>query len=245
MHNLLFEEKFIDNNCDSIKECKSLKRIKSILSFYKLISKDDDFGAEICSYIKNNQYRDLVNDYQHILTKHLNHRSTKQNNLNYDYINNTTSNLIPCDLFKCSAYLRHSRDRDNNNNDNVIDKNINPEILFYIDFIDNIHTFFMHSYNTGHKIKYNINDSKKEEEEDEDDEITDDVTSLYVDKEMISLNNKIKECRKNLVSLRGSNNIKKSKFNNDVSIINKVDHNKDDKDDNKHKKNKNKDKNKS
>ena len=106
----------------------------------------------------------------------------------------------------------------------------------------------MHSYNTGHKIKYNINDNKKEEEEDEDDEITDDITSLYVDKEMISLNNKIKECRKNLVSLRGSNNIKKSKFNNDVNIKNKVDHDDDDDDEDdkcNHKKTENDDSNQS
>ena len=78
-----------DDNCDSLEKCISLRRIKQILDFYQFINKnnkdkkDDEIQKLLIQYINDNKYNHLINDFHHILLKHLGKSDDKQNMLNY------------------------------------------------------------------------------------------------------------------------------------------------------------------
>ena len=78
-----------------------------------------------------------------------------------------------------------------------------------MDIMDNIHSFFIHGYDTG--FRTNILDEEQQEEiKNNDDDDNDDI--MYCDKYMIKLNKHLKEKRKNLLNVRGIERVEHSKF---------------------------------
>ena len=177
--NSIFDEKFSnDKNCN-LEKCKSIYRLRQILHFYQTIQEGNDNNLEqieieklIIEYIKSNKYNNIVNDYHHVLLIHLNVKSQEIISKNYNKINLTFNKLINCQISKCKFYQRNNRDRDNMykvEGDNDDDYKHDKFGLTYCDILDNIHTYFIHAYDTGFRIKrdlyINNNDDDGELEE--------------------------------------------------------------------------------
>ena len=85
------------NSCDSIRKCHSLKRIKSILDYYQCIdtgndnNNNDEIEKFLEEYIKNNKYKNIINDYHHILLIHLNNPESIKN---YNIINTSVQKQL-------------------------------------------------------------------------------------------------------------------------------------------------------
>eukprot|EP01084_Bolivina_argentea_P091660 164971_1 len=159
----------------------------------------------LVDYMKNNKNINIINEYQHILLNHLNLKDNKLNSNNYAFINSSTTKDIQCKILNCSLYKRNSRDRDNERNKQTVDQNA----LYYIDLLDNIHTFFVHGYDTGFRVKRNCHNNDDTNEWKEENE---DFNKLFFDSEMKLLQNKLKAKRNNLCSIRGDERIKHNKF---------------------------------
>ena len=225
MNNSILSEPFEDVwYCQEIKKCKPLKRVQCVLHFYQFLQNDQknnnkEIAKLLIDFLSNNKYQNLINDYHHILDKHLN-----QNNDDYDYIQSSISKYITCDITNCSFYLRNQRDRENDDDQQSINKIINDQkSIFYIDTLDNIHTYFLHGYDTGlrtkinyetHKDNDNDNDNDDEDDDDKNDEYHD--KDLYHDGGMINLRQHLHEKRKRLESIRGENRMKHNKFSTQI-----------------------------
>ena len=109
-------------------------------------------------------YQHLINDYQHILLIHLDYADNKINDRNYKIINELITNNIKCDIKNCILYQRNMRNRDtynkNTENNNNAQKH-DEKALIFIDILDNLHSFFVHCYDTGFRVDKNKNYEKK------------------------------------------------------------------------------------
>eukprot|EP01084_Bolivina_argentea_P109346 195453_1 len=129
--------------------CESLKRIVTMLHFYQsTISNDDEKNGDLLLDYVQNQYKELLTDYQHIISNHLN-KSKKENDDNYYIINCKCKKYIQCDLSNCNNYQRNNRDRCKEQ----IIENYDSLLTIYTDIIDTIHCYFIHSFDTGFRIK--------------------------------------------------------------------------------------------
>ena len=103
--------------------------------------------------------------------------------------------IIKCSkLNECIFYIRNSRDRDNDStlNGNKYDKH--DEIaLIYVDILDNLHTHFIHSYQTGYRLKRNNDD-------------------YHNNNEIKLMKSILKNKREHIKSVRGYDRIKNNKF---------------------------------
>eukprot|EP01084_Bolivina_argentea_P146768 256900_1 len=116
--------------CKGVQKCASLKRLLMCLHFYNTIGdymQDDDDNLLI-EYFK--QYNDLLNDYGHILSYHLNDKQDSNKiNENYLIISNQINKYLKCEnITKCKHYLNNQRNRDD---DEKTNKNKQTQKLLY------------------------------------------------------------------------------------------------------------------
>ena len=145
-----------------------------------------------------------------MIQNHLNTPSKLKDDSNYKYINNTLINMVKCTISNCLHYTRNNRNRESEKRNDDDD----DDGIFYTDLLDNIHCYLIHSYDTGFRV---INNNKKEEQYD-DDEGDIDINNVksYYDSEMNDLQSGLHEKRKKLVSVRGDDVTKHSKFVSDA-----------------------------
>eukprot|EP01084_Bolivina_argentea_P092396 166237_1 len=147
------------------------------------------------------KYKHLITDFHHILTTHLNNHSKTLNNKNFKKIHYyLTSFNITCNIQKCQQFQRNQRDRDQqqsttaNNDDFVFE--------YYIDLLDNIHVYFLHSYDTGYRIDMQLlNDDMFHDQWDEHnigfiDYDLNDIKQIYIDNSFKKLKQLLKSKRK-------------------------------------------------
>eukprot|EP01084_Bolivina_argentea_P265485 450023_1 len=80
------------NDCNSISACDSIKRITKCLQFYQTLSVSQ--YNKLLQYLDNN-YRSLINDYNHILTKHIgDQKSIKYSQNQFEKIHNHIINHL-------------------------------------------------------------------------------------------------------------------------------------------------------
>ena len=53
---------------------------------------------------------------------------------------------INCDIDKCKSFARNNRGSENENKQREGEKDENDALEYYIDLLDNIHCYFLHSY---------------------------------------------------------------------------------------------------
>eukprot|EP01084_Bolivina_argentea_P198367 339693_1 len=121
-------------NCGSVKECKCIDRIIEALKFYDEM--DEKYGMDsmdkILEYFNDDNYSNLDNDFNHILSVHLNENIILNNTLYfkliYDKIIRSMSNGCnlnnECLKFKRINNNNHRQNDINNNNNQNIDDNI-------------------------------------------------------------------------------------------------------------------------
>eukprot|EP01084_Bolivina_argentea_P101485 181942_1 len=207
-----------DSSCSSIAKCKSLQNLSQILHFYETTQKNKDndiFEIEklMVQYMQSNKYQHLISDFHHILLDHLNEENSAKNATNYERVNNICAKYISCDIITCQCYTRNGRNREN---DDLKQDSANKQHDQYgqiiIDMLDNIHTYFIHGFDTGFRIKSdalkykidaNNNDIKSDDKE---------IFQLHIDQQMKTLSNHIQTKREYLVKQRGLDRIDNNKF---------------------------------
>ena len=175
--------------CSALQDCKSVSRIIQILKFYK-----DNEGEEetIMSYLHN--YTHLLNDYHHVLDKHLNEDilSMDECNLNFKLIYNRIIQRndlsILCDVDTCSMYKRNNAER---GKDTIISQS------HIMDVLDSIHCFFLHSVYYGYRFLDNNEDEKSE---------------ISNGKDLSAMKLYLEKTRENLIDVRGKQRFKNNKF---------------------------------
>eukprot|EP01084_Bolivina_argentea_P134893 237798_1 len=209
----LFTEYSVDEKCTSIKQCKSFKRICHILSFYQSISDDNNNDMNqienfIINYIETNKYQHIISDFHHILIEHLNHATLDDNCLNYDLINKLCSKYVTCNIINCQFYIRNGRDREIESHTNNKKRDKNAQVIMEV--LDNIHTYFMHGYDTGFRVHYDL--LKFDNKSNNDDENDEKAPIIYTDNVMSNLSNQLKIKRDALIKQRGLSRVENNKF---------------------------------
>eukprot|EP01084_Bolivina_argentea_P160440 279389_1 len=180
-HNIVKGHKSLINYAPcKIDDCAALQRILKHIKFYQPHKKFDD---KLSKYLM--KHKNAINDYHHILDVHLNIDDDMQFKLIYDKM--IKDEQLRCDINKCSIYKRNNRERENEK------IKCDENIMVYVDIMDSIHCYFLHSIDTGFRI-FNNND--------------------YDAKSMKSY---LLGKRKNLERIRGNARVSKFKFMTDTA----------------------------
>eukprot|EP01084_Bolivina_argentea_P053826 98764_1 len=159
-----FDDDFDDidydyQTCVSLDKCPHTNNIILGLKYYSQIT-DPKQMKRFIEYF-NNENNDkninLVQSYHHLLSTHLNNVTKAENIKNFEYIHNTIMKTIQkCNLNNCQPFARNYRDRKKHNSIGLsgID-DTDYSSIFYIDLLDSMHTLFVHSFDTGFRIKMN------------------------------------------------------------------------------------------
>eukprot|EP01084_Bolivina_argentea_P053396 98008_1 len=174
---------------DILNKCKSIQSICNVLQYYETLNNkhkndEDKICEELIKYIDDNkESQNIINDYHYILTHYLNKSNPYINEANFEYINTLITQSIHCKLSDCKLYKRNRRDiADKTSNKN----NAKAKVLFYVNLLDNIHSYFVHSYDNGCRIRYNQNSNENSNDVDKKENKEEQKTYL-LDKEMEKL----------------------------------------------------------
>eukprot|EP01084_Bolivina_argentea_P208541 355511_1 len=198
--------------CRGLKDCKSLKRLQQVLIYYKSIINDNNqqkCGSLLMEYLKTTNYKNMMNDYHHILLKHLNAENNSINAQNYDLINESTVQSIECPLADCKCYKIINDDNDSEQKENKDEDEKkakqNMTACVYIELLNNIHLLIVHGYDIGFRVKYD-DDNKINNDENKD------IDNVYFDKEISMLSSCLKEKRQAFIKVRGEKRIQQNRF---------------------------------
>eukprot|EP01084_Bolivina_argentea_P013232 24805_1 len=135
MNNILNDNE-LNQECQSLERCLSIKRIKKLLI-------ECGNNNKMNKYNSSNSITNILNDYIHIINVH-------DNDGNFEDIYNSLN--IQCSLDKCKRLKRNQRDRMiryNNNYNNNNNKNKNNLNVVMDDIMDQIHCYLLHSLDIG------------------------------------------------------------------------------------------------
>eukprot|EP01084_Bolivina_argentea_P168254 291831_1 len=129
------------------------------LHFYNTIGDymEDEDDNLLIEYFK--QYTNLLNDYGHILSVHLDQKHPQtQLQQNYLIINKQINKYLKCnDISQCDHYKqnRNRTTQTTSTNPDTNEPKHNHRMLYYVHMLDAIHTFFAHSIHIGHRVDLN------------------------------------------------------------------------------------------
>lgn len=146
--------------------CIALERVISLLKFYNQNYQNYDAIAEYLEQYKHH----LIEDYHHLLNEHVNEDkiSKLKSNCLFQMIYNeiTKVNNITCDVKNCKIYSRNNRQREITK---IQCKDKKLEL--FIDIIDTIHCYFLHSIDIGYRIPKSLLSFDQEKAENGSDNI--------------------------------------------------------------------------
>ena len=128
---------------------------------------------------------------------------------------------IKCDILHCKFYQRNGRNREeyDKNNNNKKEEKHDENALIYIEILDTIHTYFIHSYDTGFRFKSKYAELEKINDNNDDNDDNNDFNNICIDKEMILLEKYLNKKRQNLKTIRGKDRMQKNKFLTNFSLV--------------------------
>eukprot|EP01084_Bolivina_argentea_P024879 46317_1 len=134
-----------DTSCigKDIVNCIGLQRIISLLAFHNCHHNECDALNEYLT--RYNLRSHLMNDYHHILDKHLNDDTISKKKIQKQfeliYAEMVDMNGLYCDIKSCDIWKRHHRIREHTQIEHV-----------FVDIADTIHCYFLHSVDIGHRM---------------------------------------------------------------------------------------------
>eukprot|EP01084_Bolivina_argentea_P110187 196811_1 len=205
------------NKCDSISKCQSLQRITTALHFFQSMKNDPENMKQISLLTVEyfTKYKTLLDDYAHVMKYHINAGSIKDNNDQFEQIHNYICKHIKCDIKTCQQFIRNNRNRTREKTENDANNN-DKNAAFYIDILDTIHCYLIHSFDVGFRIKsdeFKINNNQlTHDEEEQIDNENIDKSVLYKDDRMEKLKAYLVNKRKGLDRIAGLHRLENSKF---------------------------------
>ena len=189
-------------NGQGIKNCNALSRLILMLSVYH---ENHENYSKISKYVQKYKSH-LISDYHHILDKHLNEdkisKIESNNQFKMIYKEMTEINNLSCNIDNCIIYKRNNRERETKNIE-CKDK----ELAMFIDTIDTVHCYFLHSVDIGNRIIHPlINEENENENKSDEDNIN------CCDSEMKQLSHYLSQKRKRLENITDHRRFQNSKF---------------------------------
>eukprot|EP01084_Bolivina_argentea_P234419 394668_1 len=183
-----------ENDCNQISECPALNILLDTLKMYQVYKNDENNQREkMMEYFITNK-RNVITSYHHILSQHLNEDriGKKESDDAFETIYNkiVIENALCCDIQGCQILKRNHRKRE--------EDQISKQEMIFVNILDAIHCFFLHSVDIGFRIidtRIEINDEEKTENE-------------YLDQQMIKIRKYLHARRKNLTRVRGFERLK-------------------------------------
>ena len=134
------------DTCDSIIESKQVERVVTAIRYYGTldllnVSDQNDF-IRFCQ----ETYRDLLDDYHHILTQ------LNDDILSLHAVLLNHYDMTPCNMVSCAMVTRHQRNIEETSS--IFEKQEdtdNLELSFWIDTFDAIHCYLQHIYDYGYR----------------------------------------------------------------------------------------------
>ena len=217
---ILFCRPYI-NKCRAIRSCVSLKRIKNVLKLYLCYT---GYNDSIIKYIKS--YKQLINDYHHILEHHLNEdgETCKNSNKSMELIQKQLN--FYCNINQCRFYTRQQRIREDDedeykspyhqSNGHNAYHQYGQELNVYRDLLDTIHCSLIHAFDNGLRIKHKALQLIISQSDDDEDDIDQDTMesqyNLSFDKELMELKSYLLFNKKRLIKARGNKRFQHNKF---------------------------------
>eukprot|EP01083_Nonionella_stella_P243364 848090_1 len=132
--------------CESISTCPSIHRIILCLNKYHKLEDLNQFHT----IFNSGNHAHLNNDFNHILMQHLgDNKSVIETADEYEQIyNHMNGKVQPCDFEKCGKFIRNNRHKETQHI-RIKDR----QIEYYIELLDTIHCYFLHSFDVGFRIK--------------------------------------------------------------------------------------------
>eukprot|EP01083_Nonionella_stella_P030273 83009_1 len=132
--------------CESISTCPSIHRIILCLNKYHKLEDLNQFHT----IFNSGNHTHLNNDFNHILMQHLgDNKSVIETADEYEQIyNHMNGKVQPCDFEKCGKFIRNNRHKETQHI-RIKDR----QIEYYIELLDTIHCYFLHSFDVGFRIK--------------------------------------------------------------------------------------------
>ena len=141
-----------------IQNCKSLSNLLDALKYYKSTQENfkDEATVNMAMEIYfNEEYKNFLEDYNHIICTHSEH------------LEEIHKQLGKCEISQCKMAHRYSNDIrrkgvDEIKSDNQV-INTNSKLNFYLELLDIIHFWLYHQYDSGMRVKRSIfeNDEKQ------------------------------------------------------------------------------------
>ena len=117
----------------------------------------------------------------------------------YEYVYKFSLPLCLLYLFSLHVYAKDGGNK------------MDPAMEYFVETLDTMHCFFIHSFDSGFRIRTNeINNILKEEKKNNDDE-------QFSDDSLLKINNLIATKRRKLEDIRGADTMNKTKFVSDVT----------------------------
>eukprot|EP01084_Bolivina_argentea_P084624 152977_1 len=181
----------------TLNERSAMERIIDALKFYQ---KNNALNNDKLSEYLIKNCKQLINDYHYILENTLNEDNIPSSEANTQfaklYNELVEKNGLLCDITKCNIYLRNNRERETQLNE-CNDKHL----LTYINILDSIHCYFVHSVDVGYRILHKL-----------DNESVTQVDSIGSDLELSRLKSYLHTKRQKLRQTRGTCRFQNNKF---------------------------------
>eukprot|EP01083_Nonionella_stella_P105219 302544_1 len=199
---------------------QSLQNIIAALKSYQTILNNEE-GPSMSEYAE--QTKGILNDYITILRTYLSN-TIQQNNKTFEAIYTILSKHIQCDIKKCKPYSRNNRDRATQSMNTKQDHDVALKRIFCTDLMDNIHCYFMHSYDIGFRIRHSewsgmshkLHDKQPHQTNNNNQKLRDlDDTSFitnHIDDGMKTFSAFLQSKRASLRNIRGAKRTQNNKF---------------------------------
>lgn len=152
----VYKHRSTDCNKRDYNECDCFHRLQNAMQYFSFLDiRNNPSNIELFLKFCNETYKQLTNDYIHVINTHGNELET---------INGKSPK---CDQSQCSSVQRH-HDRNNWNSELNMHVQDNPMLIFYLNIFDNIHNWIFHIYDFGMRAEQ-IDDSDWIEQENSDD----------------------------------------------------------------------------
>ena len=146
-----------------VKDCKSMSNLLEALRYYQSLQanfKELETQKMAMEIYFNEEYKNFLNDYNHIMSTHS------------DHLEEIHQQLGDCNLSQCKMakrYCNNSRRRkydEKSNEDGNDDHDADSKLEFYLELIDIIHFWLYHQYDVGMRIQHDVfNNSKSSTDE--------------------------------------------------------------------------------
>eukprot|EP01084_Bolivina_argentea_P250451 419600_1 len=171
-------------NC-GVKECECIHRIINALKYHSSIKDKENSNIQLLEYCM--EYKVLLDDYIHIVTKHNNTDDLDEiyNILTTDY------QFSDCNINRCGFSVRHYRNRNIEEEKKQSDEEENS--VFYGELMDRIHCYIFHLYDFGMRVRRS----------DFETEIKEEISTNYIDNTFKNIKNVIQTKLKLLREIDG------------------------------------------